>query len=95
MNEVVFPDLGNKEIADQSFYLVFKEINFDRPLGHSANKICWDRGGEQIIAIRCNCDKRTYHPIINGKVFWDLSVKKKNGISLEKGIHQALLIAEE
>lgn len=49
---------------------------------HSANCVCRRSNGE-IIAVRCNCGKGTYHPFIKGEIYWGISISikiKKNAL---------------
>lgn len=50
---------------------VFRILNSDikKPKCHAANKILRNAKGD-VIAVRCNCGKKTYHPATEEKVFW-------------------------
>jgi len=51
-------------------HVEFRRLNQTRHGSHSANKIIRNDTGE-IIAIRCNCGEKIYHPVLGDKVFWN------------------------
>lgn len=64
--------------------------NLQRPRGHAANKILRNARGE-VIAVRCNCGKKVYHPATEGKVFWysfftrkEISMFRSKNVRTEK-----------
>ena len=66
---------SEKKIADP----LFKVLNiFGRLGGHSANEIFRQGESSEPIAIRCNCAKDTFHPVIGMKVLWDKTVSNPN-----------------
>ena len=66
---------SEKKITDP----LFKVLNiFGRPGGHSANEIFRDGESFNPIAIRCNCAKDTFHPVIGMKVLWDKTIPNPN-----------------
>ena len=75
--------LLNKKIENLSPFLLFRKLNSTKYSKHSANKICNNKSGE-IFAVKCNCDKNTYHPVIDGEVRWNQNIKGKNIEELKK-----------
>jgi len=79
----VIPSFLNKKVEDLNFFELFKVLNSTKHSNHSANKICRDNNGN-IIAVRCNCRRKIYHPIINNKVSWKQEIIGKNIPILKK-----------
>ena len=54
---------------------LFRDFNSQIKKGPkcSANKICWNNENE-VMAVKCNCSKKTYHPVFDGVVDWDYKI---------------------
>jgi hypothetical protein len=80
-----FEDPISLEIVESHDRKFFRDFNSDLKENPkcSANKICRNNENE-IMAVKCNCCKKTYHPVFNGKVNWKCNISAKNIMSLKK-----------
>ncbi len=81
-------------VPESSVRVIFRAINSDvmKPKKCAANKIITNASGE-VIAVRCNCGKKTYHPAIEGKAFWyNLFSKKQIRLFRTKNIKTEKLL---
>jgi len=64
---------------------LFRDFNSQYKKGPkcSANKICRNNENE-VMAVKCNCCKKTYHPVINGVVDWQYRISANNISGLKK-----------
>jgi hypothetical protein len=58
-------------------YWFFQVLNATRFEKHSANKSYKNEEGK-IVVVRCNCGRKTYHPVNNGKVSWNIKIEAKH-----------------
>lgn len=64
---------------------IFRRINSSKPnKHHSANKIYRNDSGK-IVAIRCNCGKKTFHSVHNGLPNWRENLSNERLIMLRGG----------
>lgn len=81
-NVIVEPAVVNSE--ELGPYGLFRALNSTRPEGHSANKVYEDKD-ESIIAVRCNCGKKKYHPVVKGVgICWKSEIIEKELSELKK-----------
>ncbi|HEY5588176.1 MAG TPA: hypothetical protein VIK86_04370 [Candidatus Paceibacterota bacterium] len=78
-------NLVSIEIIEDSNRPLFRDFNSQKRENPkcSANKICWNNENE-VMAIKCNCNKKTYHPIFDGKVDWNYIISANNISGLKK-----------
>ena len=86
--------ISNTEIEDLHPFVLFRTLNSTKHENHSANKICRSNDGK-LIAVRCNCDKRIYHPIMDNKVYWEENILAQNISFLKKFGLKGLWISED
>jgi hypothetical protein len=58
-------------------YWFFKILNSTRFGKHSVNKSFRNDEGKTMV-VRCNCGRKAYHPVNNGKVSWDVKIQPKH-----------------
>lgn len=58
-------------------FSLFQMLNSTRFENHSANKRYEDKEGN-IIAVRCNCGVKTYHPVYENKIHWGVPIIGNN-----------------
>lgn len=65
-------DFAEIKMEDLDFFVI-RKFNNKRVKNHSANKIIRNLNGTPI-AIRCNCNKKTYHLIVGENILWDQDI---------------------
>ena len=78
-------DLIPMEIIEDSNRSLFRDFNsqYKKDPKCSANKICRNNENE-VMAVKCNCNKKTYHPVFGGVVDWGYKIQAKNIPGLKK-----------
>lgn len=74
----------NGELDSLSRRELFSELNSHRSdLKCGANSLIYNTIGE-LIAVRCNCGKKVYHPIAENKVIWWKIITPRNLLILRQ-----------
>ncbi|NVN97043.1 hypothetical protein HXX01_02305 [Candidatus Nomurabacteria bacterium] len=74
----------------------FEKLNSNRPnLKCGANLPIYNTMGE-LLAVRCNCDRKVYHPIAEDRVIWWKIITPRNLLRLRQlSVGKALAILQE
>ena len=67
-------DFLKKEKSNPFWFLQI--LNSTRSGKHSANKAYRNDEGKTVV-VRCNCGRKAYHPVNDGKVSWDIKIQAK------------------
>ena len=80
-----FGNENSTESVENSNRQLFRVFNSQMRINPkcSANKICWNNENE-IIAVKCNCNKKTYHPVFEGIVDWGYKIPANTISGLKK-----------
>lgn len=62
-------DFAECSMQDLDFFVI-RKFNNEKCGNHAVNKIIRNVNGDPI-AIRCNCNKKTYHLVMGGEILWE------------------------
>jgi hypothetical protein len=84
MGSKVLIDLSKIKSEEMNPYWFFKILNSTRLGKHSANRI-YEDSNQKVVAVRCNCGKSKYHPVINGlEICWGIYIEGRGLPSFKK-----------
>jgi len=87
---------GNGELDLLPRREFFEKLNSDRPNMECGANLPIYNIMDELLAVRCNCGKKVYHPVAEGKVVWWKIITPRNLLTLRQfSLGKALAILQE